>query len=139
MNYWHMQIHPSGQAAEFAPHLAGILARGIIGLGEWPQGAAAIRAFKETMQTGDIVAVKRGGELVALVEVAGDAYTVAPADDPDPHSRWMAHRRPVRVLDWADGSARIPHNRGTLVRCADMQTATSQIIRDWHLRVTKAV
>ena len=78
MNYWHMQIHPSGQAAEFAPHLAGILARGIIGLGEWPQGAAAIRAFKETMQAGDIVAVKRGGQLVALVEVAGDAYTAAP-------------------------------------------------------------
>ena len=139
MNYWHMQIHPSGQAAEFAPHLAGILARGIIGLGEWPQGAAAIRAFKETMQTGDIVAVKRGGELVALVEVAGDAYAVAPADDPDPHSRWMAHRRPVRLLAWADGSARIPHNRGTLVRCANANTDTSQIILDWHRRVTEAV
>ena len=110
----------------------------MIGLGEWPQGAAAIRAFCETMQAGDIVAIKRGGELVALVEVAGDAYAVAPADDPDPHSRWMAHRRPVRVLDWADGSARIPHNRGTLVRCADMQTATSQIIRDWHFRAVKA-
>ena len=133
-----MQIHPGGQAAEFAPHLAGILTCGMIGLGEWPQGAAAIRAFKETMQAGDIVAIKRGGELVALVEVAGDAYAVAPTDDPDPHSRWMAHRRPVRVLDWADGSARIPHNRGTLVRCADMQTATSQIIRDWHFRAVKA-
>lgn len=139
MNYWHMQIHPGGQAAEFAPHLAGILARGIIGLGEWPQGAAAIRAFKETMQTGDIVAVKRGGQLVALVEVSGAAYSVDANTDPDPHSRWMAHRRSVRVLDWADGSACIPHNRGTLVRCADMQTATSQIIRDWHLRVTKAI
>ena len=95
--------------------------------------------WDEYFRKRSIVAVKRGGELVALVEVAGDAYAVAPAADPDPHSRWMAHRRPVRVLDWADGSARIPHNRGTLVRCANAETDTSRIIRDWHLRVTKAV
>ena len=76
---------------------------------------------------------------MALVEVIGDVYAVAPADDPDPHSRWMAHRRPVRLLAWADGSARIPHNRGTLVRCANANTDTSQIILDWHRRVTEAV
>ena len=56
-----------------------------------------IDRFINEIQANDIVALKRGGELIALVQVTGGAYKVT--DDTNPETAWIVNRRPIRVLD----------------------------------------
>ena len=49
------------------------------------------------MKVNDIVAIKNGGKLIALVQVIGGAYEV---NDDESETDWIVFRRPIRVLDW---------------------------------------
>lgn len=139
--YWHMQMHPDDKS--FADeHIYDILEnRKIIGLGQWEEGKSAISTFKHEMDVNDIVAIKTGSRLIALVQVIGGAYEVQNingADEVNNDSNkmmgWIVHRRPIRVLDWDLWGKTIPQPRGTIERCVN-EVDTTKIIRDWHERV----
>ena len=69
--YWHMQMHPDDKS--FAEvHIYSILeSKKIIGLGEWNDGESIISSFKNDVKVNDIVAIKNGAKLIALVQVIG--------------------------------------------------------------------
>ena len=140
MQYWHMQMHPTGEMKEFAPNIEAILEhKKIIGLGKWETGRGedTIAKFINDMSVNDIVAIKRGGELVALVQIIGGAYTVS--NDTDPKTGWIINRRPIRVLDWAIEPKEVPQAHSpTVVKCVDEDAKTNKIIREWHEQVIES-
>ena len=136
MNFWHMQLHPTDEMG-FSKNIDWILEhKKIIGLGQWDDGKEQIDRFINEIQVNDIVAVKRGGELIALVQVTGGAYKVA--DDTNPETAWIVNRRPIRVLDWSIEKRTLPQSRGTLNRCANDNVETTKIIKDWYQGVIKS-
>lgn len=139
-NYWHMQMHPTGELEDFGGNIEWILEhRRFIGLGEWEGGKQTIKTFKEEMEVNDIVAIKRGKKLVALVQVIGGAYFVKRESDNDDRTNWIENRRPIRVLDWAINRETLPQPMGTLSRCARDDVDTTKIIKDWHNRINSSL
>lgn len=137
MNFWHMQMHPTDEMEEFAQNIDWILEhKKIIGLGQWEQGKEQIHQFINDMQVNDIVALKRGGELIALVQVVGGAYQVT--DDPNPDTGWIINRRPIRVLDWAIDGRTLPKPRGALNRCVNNDVETTKIIKGWYQQIVES-
>lgn len=134
MTYWHMQIHPDDKS--FADeHVYLILEYNkIIGLGEWEKGEATINAFRNEMDVNDVVAIKNGARLIALVQVIGGCYKVK-NDGTD--IGWIENRRPIRILDWELDEKYLPQPRGTLVKCVN-DVETTKIIKDWHKRVVNS-
>lgn len=130
--YWHMQIHPDNTS--FADeHLYSILEnRKIIGLGDWKEGESTIFTFCNQVKVNDIIAIKNGSKLIALVQVIGGSYTVC---EDNSEIGWIKYRRPVRVLDWELWGKTLPQARGTLMKCVNDDAETTRIIRDWHMRV----
>ncbi|UNU72540.1 hypothetical protein LU293_05295 [Moraxella nasovis] len=138
-NFWHMQMHPTGEMYDFAKHIPYILEHhGFIGLGEWDGGAEQIDMFKNDIKVNDIIAIRQGATFVALVQVIGGAYFIN--DDNDERTEWIKNRRPVRVLDWEiDGTdvRECPQRPGTLNRCASDDAETTKVIKDWYAKVAE--
>ena len=131
-----MQIHPTGEM-EFSENIDWILEhKKIIGLGQWEEGEKQINCFINDVQVNDIVALKRGKELIALVQVTGGAYKVA--DDTNPDTDWIVNRRPIRVLDWAIEPKTLKDARATLKLCKDDDAGTTQTIKQWYEAVVKS-
>lgn len=135
MTYWHMQIHPNDKS--FAEeHVYSILEnKRIIGLGNWDEGQSVIETFQDEVKVNDIVAIKNGAKLIALVQVIGGAYHV---DNDGSEIGWIEYRRPIRILDWELEEKTLPQPRGTLEKCVNQKAPTTQIIREWHERVIKS-
>lgn len=131
ITYWHMQIHPDDKS--FAEeHVYSILEhKKIIGLGNWKKGEGTIEAFRREMNVNDVVAIKNGEKLIALVQVIGGWYEVK-GDESD--IGWIENRRPIRVLDWELEGKTLPQPQGTLNRCVN-DVDTTRIIKEWHSRV----
>lgn|SRR5690554_4153959 len=135
MIFWHMQMHPDDQSFS-DKHVYSVLEhQRIIGLGEWDEGQAVIARFQNEMNVNDVVAIKNGARLIALVQVIGGAYHV---DNNDPDIGWIEHRRPIRVLDWELEEKTLPQPRGTLEKCVNNNAPTTQIISEWHCRVVSS-
>lgn len=132
MTYWHMQMHPDNKS--FAEeHIYSILEhKKVVGLGQWNKGKAVIEAFQNEMQVNDVLAIKNGAKLIALVQIVGGAYEVC---DDDPMIAWIEHRRPIRILDWELDDKTLPQPRGTLVKCVNSDAPTTKVISDWYKRV----
>jgi len=126
-----MQMHPDDKS--FAnEHVYSILEhQKIIGLGTWKKGEGTISAFRNEMNVNDIVAIKNGGKLIALVQVIGGWYEVK---DDDTEIGWIENRRPIRVLDWELEKRTLPQPQGTLNKCVN-DVETTKIIKEWHSRV----
>lgn len=125
MNFWHMQLHPSDITWGREKNL--LIERGVIGLGDWKEEKANQQVdFEKQMKIGDIVAVKRGGNLIALTRVIGDYEYIK--DDED--FEWCKRRRKIEILDWYDKSYGfyVAANK-TLTRCVDENTATTISIK----------
>jgi len=134
IQYWHMQMHPDEM--EFSEVEYILEHKKIIGLGEWKEKSNQIPQFINDMKVNDIVAIKQGARLIALVQVIGGNYDVN--DDSDLDTKWIIHRRPIRVLDWALTERTIPQSRGTLSRCTDPNVETTKIIKEWHKQVEES-
>ena len=69
MNYWHMQLHPSDSHYFNTARVKRILEeKSLIGLGD--EDKIWDTDFINRMKVGDIVAIKNGGEPIALVAVS---------------------------------------------------------------------
>ncbi|WP_460928021.1 pyruvate kinase [Pseudomonas sp. MC6] len=131
ITYWHMQIHPNEKsfADEYVFEI--LEHKKIIGLGNWDDGKGTIHDFRTKMNVNDIIAIKNGAKLVALVQVIGGWYEVKKEET---EFGWIKNRRPIRVLDWELDDRRLPQPQGTLNRCVK-DVETTKIIKDWHSRV----
>ncbi|MBE2897047.1 pyruvate kinase [Pasteurellaceae bacterium HPA106] len=133
--YWHMQMHPV-QDHEFVKKIPFILENnGFIGIGDWAEGISQIANFSERMQVNDVVAIRNGANLIALVQIVGGMYKV---EDDKSDCDWIVYRRPIRVLDWAIEPKTIPATRGTLVVCSDAEAETTQVIKTWYEDVKRS-
>lgn len=130
--YWHMQIHPDDQSFSDDQLYKILENKKIIGLGEWEKGQEVISTFINTVEVNDIVAIKNGSKLVALVQVIGGAYKV---NNDQSETHWIKHRRPVRILDWELWGRTLPQPRGTLIKCVSNDVDTTKIIKEWHAKV----
>jgi 5-methylcytosine-specific restriction endonuclease McrBC GTP-binding regulatory subunit McrB len=130
MNFWHMQMHQNDQ--HDANEIEIISKTGFIGLGEWEKGETTINDFKEKMSPHDIVVIRNGQSLIALVEILSESIY-----EPDTTGRldWFENRRKVKVLDWAKNDNKIPMASGTLTRCSDMTAPSNKIILAWYKEV----
>lgn len=136
ITYWHMQMFPGDDRAFADSHLCEILEhKKIIGLGNWDEGKSQIPDFQEKMKVNDVVAIKNGQQLIALVQVIGGWYEVK---DDTSEMGWIENRRPIRVLDWELNGNTLPQPRGTLNPCVDSSAETTKIIKGWHLRVIES-
>lgn len=131
VNYWHMQMHPNEISFSNKKVFSILEHKKIIGLGEWEKGESKISTFINDMKVNDIVAIKNGAKLIALVQVIGGAYAV---DDDSSETGWIENRRPIRVLDWDIWDKTLPQPRGTLEKCVN-DVETTKIIKEWHKRV----
>lgn len=136
MQYWHMQIHPNDRS--FADEMVySILEhKKIIGLGQWSDGESIINDFVSRMQVNDIVAIRTGQQLIALVQVIGGAYQVA---EDDSEIGWIVHRRPIRILDWMLEKTEFSHSRGTLKICRSADAEATKTIKGWYGKVEKSL
>ena len=132
IQFWHMQMFPGGEP-EFAEKVPSILQhKQFIGLGDWEEHRNQISYFCDTMQVNDIVAIKDGKRLIALVQVIGGVYEVW---DDSSEMGWMVYRRPLRILDWEIEQCKLPHSRGTLNLCVSDDVETTRVIREWYDKV----
>jgi len=135
MNYWHMQLHPSDSHYFNTARVKRILEeKSLIGLGD--EDKIWDTDFINRMKVGDIVAIKNGGEPIALVEIVSDYYR---DDVVNPELDWFNHRREVKILDFykKDYNFVIPQPRGTLSICDDLDKKTSVTIINWHKKFLK--
>lgn len=135
MNYWHMQLHPSDSHYFNTARVKRILEeKSLIGLGD--EDKIWDTDFIDRMKIGDIVAIKNGGEPIALVEIVSDYYR---DDVVNPELDWFNHRREVKILDFykKDYNFVIPQPRGTLSICDDLDKKTSVTIINWHKKFLK--
>lgn len=130
MNYWHIQLHPNNKYWKKEKEL--LEKRALIGLGKSDDNDPQLLRFKNEMKKGDIVAIKNGNQLIALVKVIGDFEQTENTDE----LAWFKHRRAVEVLDWNnDDNFKLLQSRGTLNVCSDESAETSKTIIGWHQRV----
>lgn len=132
MNFWHMQLHPDDINWKKEERL--LRETGYIGLGDWDEQISQQESFEKRMLIGDIVAIKRGGSLIALTKVTSDYEYTDQVSDLD----WFVRRRKVEVLDWyQDKYDYYVFPRGTLTRC-DMNNTdavTNKTIEGWYKKI----
>ena len=132
MNFWHMQLHPDDINWKKEEKL--LRETGYIGLGDWDEQVSQQESFEKRMLIGDIVAIKRGGSLIALTKVTSDYEYTDQVSDLD----WFVRRRKVEVLDWyQDKYDYYVFPRGTLTRC-DMNNSdavTNKTIKGWYKKI----
>lgn len=123
-----MQLHPDDlnwcKEKELLEKLS------LIGLGDWEEKINQQADFENKMQIGDIVAVKRGETLIALVEVVGEYQYTEEVGELD----WFERRRKIKLLDWYKPEYNYYISpRGTLTRCDISSDAESNVsILTWY-------
>lgn len=132
MNFWHMQLHPNEISWKREQEL--LLETGYIGLEPSEDQLSQQKNFEEKIVVGDIVAIKRGQQLIALTRVCGKYEYANETTDLD----WFNRRRKVDVLDWYQDSYNYSvSSRGTLTRCDvnNSDAVTNITIKSWYKKV----
>ncbi len=130
MNYWHMNLHPTGEQGSNDDIKKIILGRTIgMGFSDDSESKGQMNAFKDQMKVGDIVVIVNGQTPIALVEVIGDWYEFY-----DENSIiWFHLRRAVKILNLKESFAQdFPMRTKTLTISIGEQTKTYKFIESWH-------
>ncbi len=123
--YWHMQIHPD--FLDWRKEEKLLKEYNIIGLGITKDKQAYIDF--ENMSINDIVLIKRGSKVIALVEVTSNIIEVKTVTD---NLDWFKYRRKIRILDFATSKFQpFPSPRGTIKKAINKDTPSYQYIDKW--------
>jgi len=134
MTYWHMQLHPYQNDWHKEKELLEKLA--LIGLGvvDNDYNNTQNKQFVEDMKIGDIVLIKHGKIVIALVEVIGESNDTR-ENNYDNNLDWFRYRRKVKVLEYAKDMPSFPQPRGALQRSINKQTKSYQYIHNWYTKI----
>lgn len=124
-----MQLHPND--LNWSKEKEVLEKYNLIGLGDWEEQISQQDDFENKMKVGDIVAIKRGSQFIALTKVIGEYEYTDEVGDLD----WFQRRRKVEILDWYKNEYNFYVSpRGTLTRCntnnSDAQSNIS--ITNWY-------
>ncbi len=135
MNFWHMQMHQNNEKWDWAREKEVLEKTGYIGMGVWVEDDPSNPQqtdFETKMQIGDIVAVRRGKELIALTQVIGSYEYTEKVTDLD----WFKRRRKIKILDWYKNEYNYKVAwLGTLKRCSSPTADTTINIKKWYKKV----
>ncbi|PWK10112.1 ATPase family protein associated with various cellular activities (AAA) [Psychrobacter immobilis] len=135
MNFWHMQMHQNNEKWDWAREKEVLEKTGYIGMGVWVEDDPSNPQqtdFETKMQIGDIVAVRRGKELIALTQVIGNYEYTEKVTDLD----WFKRRRKIKILDWYKNEYNYKVAwLGTLKRCSSPTADTTINIKKWYEKV----
>ena len=137
MNYWHMNLHPTGEQGTDDDIKKTVLSR-TIGMGIWERAPGVIDPqipdFKNRVQIGDIVAALNGQNPIALVEVIGEWYEFYD----EKSIIWFPLRRAVKILcikgdcGYIDNLSQFPMRTKSLTISSDKSTDTYKYIDAWY-------
>ena len=98
MNFWHMQLHEDNINWKREKEVLEKI--GYIGMGVWTETNPSNQQtnFEHTMKIGDIVAIRRGAQWIAITRVTGKYELLN--DDQTTELGWFKRRRQIEVLDW---------------------------------------
>jgi len=130
-NFWHMQMHQGVLHSGIEEKI--LKEKKMIGMGHWEEDIDQQSNFEKVMQEGDIVAIKSGGQIIALVEVTGPYKYADEVGDLD----WFNRRRKVKILDWYKPEYNFYiAPRGTLTRCnSNGDAASTKSILKWYNQI----
>lgn len=135
MNFWHMQMHQNNEKWDWAREKEVLEKTGYIGMGVWVEDDPSNPQqtdFETKIQIGDIVAVRRGKELIALTQVIGSYEYTDKVTDLD----WFKRRRKIKILDWYKNEYNYKVAwLGTLKRCSSPTADTTINIKKWYEKV----
>jgi predicted ATP-binding protein involved in virulence len=133
MEYWHMQLHPGRQQWGREKEL--LEKKSIIGLSE-DKSKISYTNFKSDMSIGDIVLIKNGSKVIALVEVVGNfTDSKASTDKLD----WFRYSRKVKILKYAtDNMLPFPQPRKTIQKATNKYTLSYKYIDKWYKNVLES-
>ena len=129
-----MQLHPYQNDWHKEKELLEKLA--LIGLGvvDNDYNNTQNKQFVEDMKIGDIVLIKHGKIVIALVEVIGESNDTR-ENNYDNNLDWFRYRRKVKVLEYAKDMPSFPQPRGALQRSINKQTKSYQYIHNWYTKI----
>jgi len=133
MAYWHMQLHPYKNGWNKEKELLEKLS--LIGLGvvDNDYNNTQNKQFKENMQVGDIVLIRHGQTVIALVEVVGEC--IDNKENKYDELDWFRYRRKGKILEYAKDMPSFPQPRGALQRSINKQTKSYQYIDNWYNKI----
>ena len=128
MTYWHMQLYPAELSWNKEVEL--LESKKLIGLGVSDYSE---ERFKNEMQIGDIVLIKRGALALALVKVVGKLEDIGENSD---DLAWFRWRRKVEILEISKDPKRdFPMPRQTLRKALNPYTLTYKYIDNWYKKI----
>lgn len=128
-------MHPGDQEEFDRERVTQLLKEtGLVGVGDWEDGASKIRLFIEDVALGDIMLV-RSKKPLALVEIVGE-----PEYDETARERldWFENRRRVKVLAWYSEAVRSRFGRtvdGIWNGTSFSIVNHSDFITNWHRQI----
>ncbi len=138
MNYWHMNLHPTGEKGTNKWILDIVLSR-TIGMGFWERNEneiePAVKDFITRVEVGDIIAVLNGTNPIALVKVISDCYIF---DEQGDSLIWFTLRRAIKILchkgecDYVKNLPQFPSRTKSLKIARDKSTDTYKYIDEWY-------
>ncbi len=136
MNYWHMNLHRTGERLTDDVIREIVLSRAI-GMGIWKRGNVIdpqVADFQNRMKIGDVVAILNGRNPIALVEVASDWNEIYNSNS----IAWFTLRRAINIIcikgdcEYIANLPQFPMRTKTLTISITKSTNTYKYIDDWH-------
>jgi 5-methylcytosine-specific restriction protein B len=137
MNFWHMQLHEDNINWKREKEVLEKI--GYIGMGVWTETNPSNQQtnFEHTMKIGDIVAIRRGAQWIAITRVTGKYELLN--DDQTTELGWFKRRRQIEVLDWYQPDIykieKCGNHQPTLSICSSSKADTTINIKKWYEKV----
>ena len=138
MNFWHMQLHEDN--INWKREKEVLEKVGYIGMGVWTETNPSNPQqtnFEHTMKIGDIVAIRRGAQWIAITRVTGEYELLN--DDQTTELGWFKRRRKIEILDWYQSDIyeveKCGNYQPTLSICASSTADTTINIKKWYEKV----
>ena len=133
MTYWHMQLHPNDP--KWGNELELLEKKELIGLGLTKSDIAYMN-FKNDMEINDIVLIKRGSTVLALVQVIGNCEDIETNDED--RLDWFRYRRKIKILSTdTENLPAFPQPRKTIQKAFNKYTLTYKYIDNWYRQYKK--